>query len=171
MGISQNFWVNFTGFQLIWWLSILYGNSAALPVTILILLHLLLHTQPLIELFTLILTSLLGFSIDFLLTLNGVFIFTESEAVPLWLGLLWLGFCATLRNSLSFFSGRYLLSAFVGSVGGSTTYLAAATLGAVELGFSPITVFIILLLIWAGLFPLLIFLSHRIGVRYALRPH
>ncbi|MCW9052093.1 MAG: DUF2878 domain-containing protein [Motiliproteus sp.] len=128
-GYSQNLWVNLLGFNLIWWLCILYGDKVLLPVSLLLLLHLLLHRTPVIEMMTLFICGGLGFAVDSLLTLAGVFRFESSSILPpLWLALLWLSFTATLRQSLRWFRGRYRLAACAGALAGSTTYLAAAQL-------------------------------------------
>jgi hypothetical protein len=159
--MSENFWVNLVGFQLVWWLSILFGNAVIIPVTFILLLHIFFHSQPGSELKVLFFSALLGFSVDISLTLNGVFIFPDSHFPPLWLALLWFGFCATLQISLKYFSDRISLAFLVGGLGGSSTYLAAAKLGAVEFGYGWLSTFLILLVVWTFLYPLLIFLTRR----------
>ncbi|WP_438950805.1 DUF2878 domain-containing protein [Porticoccus sp.] len=163
-GISERFWVNLAGFQLIWWSSVLLGNSAAPIVLVLLALHLAFHRQPLLETRVLIFCALLGFIIDALLTLGGVFVFDRGQPwPPVWLVLLWLGFAATLRQCLRFFSGRYLLSAVTGSVAGALTYWAAINLGAADFGFAVVPSVVILAVVWLGLFPALMLLADWLG--------
>ncbi|WP_286237620.1 DUF2878 domain-containing protein [Neptuniibacter halophilus] len=168
--MSANFWINLIGFQMLWWMSILLGDSAHLPVVLLLLGHFLFHPQADIELLVVSFTALTGFCVDLLLTLGGFFYFDSSSALPpLWLLLLWVGFCCTLRQSLSYFSGRYLLASCAGAVAGSSTYLAAVSLGAVSLSVSWWAGGLVLLFIWALLFPALMLISDRVEKRYAMQ--
>tara|TARA_R110002124_G_scaffold116513_1_gene273064 strand:- start:1978 stop:2559 length:582 start_codon:yes stop_codon:yes gene_type:complete len=163
-GISECFWINLTGFQLIWWLSVLLGNSAVPVVLLLLVLHLTFHRQPLLEARVLLVCAILGFTVDALLTLGGVFIFNQGSSLPpVWLVLLWLGFAATLRQCLRFFSRRHLLSAVVGSVAGTLTYWAAINLGAADFGFDVVPSLMLLAVVWMGLFPALMSLADRLG--------
>lgn len=167
-GVSQKFWINLAGFQVAWWCLILFGNSAATLVTFLLIIHLLLHSKPSAELKVLIICGVVGFAVDTLLTFSQFFIFYAdgSEVPPFWLLLLWFAFSATLRQSLNFFSHRYLLAAVCGSLAGSLTYLAAARLEAVSLGLPLIPAFVVLACRWALLFPLLVWIGDRVGARY-----
>ena len=78
-GISECFWINLTGFQLIWWLSVLLGNSAVPVVLLLLVLHIAFHSQPLREIRVLLVCAILGFTVDGLLTLGGVFVFNQGS--------------------------------------------------------------------------------------------
>lgn len=165
-GISECFWINLAGFQLIWWLSVLLGNSAAPVVSILLALHIAFHSQPLLEARVLILCGMSGFIVDALLTAGGVFVFDQDNLwPPVWLALLWLGFAATLRQCLRFFSRRYVLCAAGGSVAGALTYWAAVNLGAAGFGFAVVPSLMILLVIWFLLFPALMLLADWLGGR------
>ena len=165
-GVSNNFWVNLIGFQLIWWSLILWGNSALLPAMLLLFAHLLLHRTPRQELQLMLAVALPGFLVDSLLTITGVFVFPEPAMVaPAWLLVLWFAFAATMNQALNWFSGRYLLAALIGGVGGSSTYIAAAELGAVSLGIGVLASFLLLTLVWTLLFPLLIVLKDYRGGR------
>ncbi len=171
-GLSCNFWLNLIGFQLIWWALVLWGN-AALPFALALLLaHILLHLSPRREFLLMVLAALLGFAVDSLLTLSGVFLFSPTTMfAPLWLLVLWLAFAATLNQALGWFSGRYVLAALLGSVGGSSTYLAASELGAVSFGVGTLAAVALLTMIWALLFPLLVLLKDRIEVRNVCPSH
>jgi len=164
--MSERFWVNAIGFQVIWWACILYREDAVIVVSFLLTLHLIFHSEPIAEMIIVVALAALGFMIDTALTLSGFFVFSDSLLPPLWLFLLWMGFVATLRQSLAFFSKRFYLGALAGALGGSTTYIAAAKLGAVSLGFSLSQSLLILAAIWLFLFPLLLHVSHRIGEHY-----
>ena len=72
---------------------------------------------------------------------------------------LWLGFCTTLQHSLRFFYEKPVLAVLFGGICGALTYLLAAHLEAVELAFNQLTSFYILAIIWAILFPALIWIN------------
>lgn len=159
-GYSQNFWVNLIGFNIAWWSAILLRQDAVVILGLLLTAHIAGHRQPWQEGRALVVCGLLGFMVDLLLTRLGLFRFAGSEWPPLWLLLLWFCFAATLRQSLCFFRSRLRLAAVCGAVSGSLTYLAAARLGAVTLEASELAMFGGLAVIWLGLFPLLLKLSH-----------
>ena len=159
-GLAWKTWINFIGFNLIWILSIFSGNASILWVSALLLVHFLLITKPLVELSVVLATALVGYSVDCLLTLFGVFKFEQVQGItPIWLFFLWIGFCSTLRHSLSFFSEKYLMASLVGAVAGSFTYLSAAHFGAVSLPLSPVISVAVLASVWAFLFPILLWIS------------
>lgn len=166
-GLSDNFWLNLVGFQLIWWSLVLWGNAAVPFALLLLLAHLVLHSSPRKELQLILVAALLGFAADSLLTLSGVFLFSPAYLLPpLWLLVLWFAFAATLNQTLNWFSRRYRLAALIGGPGGSSTYLAASELGAVSLGPGSLPAVALLTLVWALLFPLLVWLKDRIEVRH-----
>lgn len=163
-GLSQFWWVNLAGFQLAWWLCILMGNDALWVVIALLVLHLLGHRKPLAECLVVTSCAVLGFAVDTFLTRYGVFIFSSGQGwPPLWLLLLWFAFSATLRQGLTWFSGRYRISALAGSLLGTLTYLAAGRLGAVSFGFAELEVAALLALVWLLLFPALLKLADIVG--------
>jgi len=172
-GISQNFWINIIGFQIIWWVCVLYGNAWLAIIWLLIGCHLFFHREPIPEACYILVCATLGFGIDTLLTFKGIFIFhgtdiqghtpQESYAMPpLWLFALWIAFSATLRQSLSFFSKHYVLAAALGAFGGSGSYFTAEKFDQVSFGFSIWHTGFLLTFIWLILFPLLIWISHYI---------
>lgn len=155
---SNNIWINLAGFQLAWWCAILMGDQGLLILSLLLVLHLMFHHSPRSELILILGCGALGFTIDMVLTLFGVFNF-GTLLPPLWLLLLWFCFAATLRQSLSLFQNRLKLAAMCGGVAGALTYIAAARLDAVMLGIAEFSLFLLLTLIWTFLFPLLVWLS------------
>lgn len=167
-GVSGNIWLNLVGFQLIWWSLVIWGNAALVIAMPLLAAHILLHKTPWQELQVMFLVAVPGFLIDSLLTAAGVFQFSPPTVIaPLWLLVLWFAFAATLNQALNWFSGRYLLAALLGGVGGSSTYLAASELGAVALGIGFGQAFIVLTLVWTLLFPFLVWFKDYWGGRHA----
>jgi hypothetical protein len=118
-----------------------------------------------------IICSVLGYAVDTALTFVGVFVFYEHGGgvymPPLWLLLLWMGFSATLRQSLVFFMDKLPLASICGALAGSLTYVAAANLGAVSFGYSVAHTAYLLAVIWAILFPLLLWISELLGETHA----
>lgn len=166
-GLTQTFWVNLVGFQMVWWLSILGRDTTQSIIVLLLAVRFLHHARPRHELKVVFVCGIVGYAVDAALAYAGVFVFQEHgggvHLPPLWLLLLWFGFSATLRQSLVFFADRLLLGAACGAIAGSLTYLAAAHLGAVNLGYSTLATACLLALIWAVLFPALVWLSDRLG--------
>jgi len=62
----------------------------------------------------------------------GAIRFAPPEPVaPAWMAALWANFAATLRVSMSWLQGRWILSALLGAVAGPLSYLAGQRLGAI----------------------------------------
>jgi hypothetical protein len=163
VNLNLKIFANLISFNLIWTLSVFLGNSALPWVLLLLIIHFIIISEPLIELKIVTATALLGYSIDCLLTLSGFFKFDQVQGItPIWLAFLWLGFSSTLGHSLSFFAGKPLLCSIFGAVSGGLTYIAAAHFNAVELEHSISVSFVALAAIWALLFPALVSLDYSL---------
>lgn len=79
----------------------------------------------------------IGYIVDSALVLSGAIAFPESTRLgwpsPLWMAALWLMFSMTLRHSLGWLRGRYLLAALLGAVGGPLAYWAGEQLDAIDI--------------------------------------
>ncbi|WP_338517673.1 DUF2878 family protein [Alteromonas gracilis] len=90
--------LNFVWFQTIWWLVILFRNDAVLPVVGLIFLWVVFSPKRVPDIKLMAVVLILGTVTDALLTLFGIFIFDETNAlvslwpIPIWLSLLWAAF-------------------------------------------------------------------------------
>lgn len=169
-GRSEQIIVNLIGFQLCWWLAVLLQQQSLPWLVLLLCTHLLLHSDRLRELRLILIAATLGYLVDSFLLLGGVFHFDSSPAVPpLWLALLWCCFAATLRQGLKPLASHPYLSALLGGVAGSGSYLLGARLGAVELGYSDSASALILASIWAVLLPTLLRLSQRFDANNRVR--
>jgi hypothetical protein len=165
-GLTWRVWVNLMGFNLIWALSIFIGNDALLWVAVLLLLHFVFVAKRWVELPIVLVAALVGYSVDCVLTLVGVFKFEQAQGItPVWLLFLWLGFCSTLGHSLHFFSEKYCMASIAGAIAGSVTYFSAAHFGAVELPLSPVMSAAVLACVWALLFPALLWICHVLSKR------
>lgn len=108
--------------------------------------------------------ALIGFCVDTLNLFFGVFALIGDprfpHLCPLWLVALWAMFGTTLRGSLSWLAGRYVLAALLGAVAGPLSYLGGAKLGAVTLPPNPAFSLAALAVGWAVMMPLLVWLAH-----------
>ncbi|GGP79864.1 DUF2878 domain-containing protein [Shewanella ulleungensis] len=149
--------LNALSFQLVWWAGVLAGNQLVLLSILLILGHFLLSQSPRQDLQLMFLCAVVGMSVDTVLTWVGVFVFAET---PYWLALLWLAFALTLRYSLVFFQKIHMFwQALFGGVFGTLSYIAGAEFGAVMLPYGLWVSGIVLVVIWSGLFPVLLLIS------------
>lgn len=78
---------------------------------------------------------------------------------PAWIVAIWAGFALTLNHSLLFLSGRPLLAAALGLVGGPLAYSAARGFDVVSYGAPAASVLLALGLAWAAALPLLVALN------------
>lgn len=83
--------------------------------------------------------------------------------LPLWVPLIWAQFATLFRFSLAWLSGRYLLGALLGALGGPLAYAAGVRLGAAGFGVSPPLSLLALGVVWALVVPLFAWLSSRGG--------
>ena len=109
---------------------------------------------------------LLGILVDSLQQGFGLFTFTRDPAWPLWLPLwvfvIWAQFATLFHYALHWLSGRYLLAAIFGLVGGPLAYWAGIRMGAASFGDNPTLTVVTLAIVWALVTPLLCRLSDLI---------
>lgn len=147
---------NFVIFQSIWVAAVVFQNDGLWVCIGLIGLHFALSPERKADFSACYKAVLLGILIDAALMLSGVYIFPEGH-FPLWLVCLWIGFVLTLRHSMRWLWKKSIYWQIgLGSIGGTTSYLAGSRLGAVQLGIDIIYVAVLLLLIWSILVPLLL---------------
>ena len=159
------FLANALGFQLVWWLSVLGQGQWTLIVLAILGFHLLLVFDQAREAKVLLSVTALGVVTDSTLTLIGLFEFNEGteSIIPVWLIFLWLGFAASLNHSLSMFHRNPWLAALAGGVFGSLSYLAAMRLGAVSFPLGVMVTGLVLLVVWAVLFPVSLWLARWVS--------
>lgn len=89
------------------------------------------------ELLFVLSSAILGYAVDSALVLGGFITFPDEAWIgypsTVWMVCLWVMFAMTLRHSLGWLRGRYLLGALFGAVGGPLAYWAGSKLGAIEL--------------------------------------
>jgi hypothetical protein len=82
-------------------------------------------------------SAVTGFLVDSALVLAGVIGFPEharlGSPTAVWMVCLWVMFAMTLRHSLGWLRGRYVLAAVLGGAFGPLAYWAGSRIGAIEL--------------------------------------
>jgi hypothetical protein len=161
--------VNVVFFQIAWFAAVL-GAARGMPwlgpiVMIPILaIHMALQQNRQGELKLLMAAGVLGFLFDTVFVAGGFFtplqhLFPRPFSPP-WMVCLWLNFAATLNVSMAWLSGRFLLAAAFGAIGGPLAYYSGASLGATEA--LPTTNGMLLLAVgWGLMTPLLVWLAHE----------
>ncbi len=133
--------VNFIAFQACWFANVL-GAAHGVPWTgplvtaAWLAVHLgALRAQAPLEARVLIAAAVLGWLADSGLVMAGLVAFPEAARLggpsPVWMVALWVVFASTLRHSLGWLRGRWLLGAALGAVGGPLAYLGGEALGAI----------------------------------------
>ena len=162
---------NFLVFQVGWFATVLGVASGAPwlgPVAALAVITARLWEArcPGIELRLIASALLLGLVTDSLLLATGWIAYPSGQwlpgLAPYWIVCLWAMFATTLNASMRWLSGRYILAAAFGAIGGPLSYLAGARLGAMS--FVDMTPAILgLAAAWALIMPSLIWLTARLA--------
>lgn len=134
--------LNFIGFQLVWFGSVIgaaqglpwFGPLLALAYATAVVAT---SDNARSEASFLALAAVFGYVGDSTLVASGVIAFPEAAQLgapsALWMVGLWVSFSGTLRSSLGWLVGRPVLAALLGTVAGPLSYWAGARLGAIEL--------------------------------------
>lgn len=153
---------NFVWFYCLWFVCVLGANDWLFLAIVVLLFHFIFTSEPRNDFLLSSVIGFIGLCVDCLLSIAGVFEFANNALIPLWLIVLWLGFPLTLRRGLKFLVRFPRLSVLAGSVGGASSYWSGFAFGRVDFAYSTEMTLLILLFVWALLFPALMFLSHRI---------
>lgn len=109
----------------------------------------------------------LGLLVDSLQLNLGLFRYPTgtplSWLAPPWIVVLWLQFATLLHFGLSWMSGRYLLAAALGFLGGPLSFWGGERLGAIQFA-SPLA-YLALACVWAVAMPALVWLGDRFEPR------
>ncbi len=141
--------------------------AGSLAAVLLVAVHLFLAETWQTELRLMLAACLLGVLVDSVQQTLGVFTFRASPDWPLWLPpwvfVIWAQFATLFRFALYWLSGRYLLGAVLGMVGGPLAYWTGIRLEAARFGDMPGLSIVSLAVVWALVTPLLVWLSDRQG--------
>ena len=165
--------INIASFYLGWFACVLGATRnmpwlGALVMAALLVLHLVLTENRTRELRFILVTGLLGTSLDSLLMLSGLYTFTNHTLAwlcPVWLTALWMGFASTLNHSMRWLYGRYRLACLFGAVGGPLSYYAGVRLGALTFVPSAEVALTVLIIVWSLIVPGLLWLAHTMMLR------
>ncbi len=163
---SQYFLVfNAIWFQLFWILAVVYQFQYIVLIGALLVLHFCITKSKLVDSLVFLVGSLIGYLIDSLLTLSGLFIFEEQFTLgrlPVWLVLLWGAFFLSTFYGLSAWIKSGILQAGMGAIAGPMSYIAGHHFDAVSFSQSTFVTFLILAPVWAILLPSLIALANSL---------
>ncbi len=150
--------INVVGFQIVWLLSVLGGASAnwqmaMIAAVIFAALSFLMSRQRMLDLRTLLIALIVGFTMDSILAQSG-FIryaspFPSLNWAPLWIMALWLGFAMTLNHSLRIIYQDAWRTFLFGFIGGPIAYgIAALRFEAMIVQSNPWLAFLAVAAVW-----------------------
>ena len=164
--------INFLLYQVGWFACVLGAASgrtwagAGLALA-LVAVHLVLVRDRAREATLLLAAAGLGLTLDSLQLNLGVFRYPSGSPLaglaPPWIVVLWLQFATLLHFALRWLSGRYLLAAVLGLLGGPVSFWGGARLGAIEFA-SPLA-YLVLGCVWAVAMPALVWLGDRLELQ------
>jgi hypothetical protein len=142
-----------------------YGVAVA---AMLLALNILVAEDALHEARVVVMVGALGFVIDTILALAGIFIFdprtsNHSWLCPIWLVAIWMMFGSTLTASLAWLAARTAVAAIMGAIVGPLSYFTAARMGALAIPAPVAPRLATIALIWAVVFPGFLKFANRRG--------
>jgi hypothetical protein len=159
--------VNLALYQCIWFMAVLAQEKSEPFLILLLLIHLYLVADRGVELRLMLWCAAIGVTTDSLLSLAGVYSFSQLPAffpIPLWLVAIWFGFAATLRHSLKIVMKKPLLAIPAGALLAPLSYLTAGKLGAVSFPLDYLWTCVILGLVWSVLMFLMLTVCRLVDV-------
>jgi len=157
------------------WFAMVFGAACGRPWTgaavglLFLSVHITLSRERGPEIATVLAIGILGTLTDSAQAFAGVFVFESGYwtywVVPFWLTVMWMQFATLFHFALRWLSGRYLLSAFLGAIGGPVAFLTGERLGGVIFPMGLRHSVLILAGVWAVIMPLCIFAADRFGPR------
>ncbi len=167
-GLARTRLLNFALFQAGWFCCVL-GAAAGRPWLgtglglCLVLAHLALAGERREEAELLLGALALGLVVDTAHLRMGTLVFQgghlHPDFAPPWLLVLWLQFASTLRFSMHWLAGRYVLGCFLGGVAGALAYWAGVRLGAASFGTTQAAALLRIGLSWALAMPVLLLMA------------
>jgi len=140
------------------------GTSLGIAVVVI---HLLLVTDPSKELVLLLSAGLFGTVVDSFMGWAGVIEwragYTVAWICPLWMSILWVQFAMLLRHTVSWLHGRYLLATLLGALGAPFAYYSGVRFGAATFPLGTAASLLILAAVWTAVSPGLFLLATRLG--------
>jgi hypothetical protein len=142
-----------------------YGVGVA---AMLLALNILVAEDPIHQARIIVIVGALGFVIDTILGLAGIFVFAPrasnpSWLCPIWMVAIWMMFGSMLNASLAWLAAHGAIASIVGAIAGPLSYLTAAKMGAIALPGRVAPRLAILVIVWAVVFPTLLRFSNPRG--------
>ncbi|MFZ1642500.1 MAG: DUF2878 domain-containing protein [Candidatus Contendobacter sp.] len=161
--------LNFVAFQIGWFACVLGGAKGwpwlgPLVAAAIVALHLYRAARPRAEAVLILLSGLLGFVADSLLTGLGLLRFPSGQfhqhLAPYWMVAMWMLFATTFNVSLRWLKPRWGLAALLGAVAGPLAYYGGAKLGGVSFD-NPLASLLAVAGVWTLAMPLLLVIATR----------
>ncbi len=150
------------------WFAIVSTHSdflAPIVACVHLLVHFALFGRGLEELQLVLGISLVGIVLDKLLFIAGIFsVAGQATDAPLWLSCLWPVLATTLMHAFRTLQDRLALSAAVGAIGGTLSYLAGTRLSDISFNdpfWGPVAIAVL----WAVAFPTLLVAARAMSLR------
>jgi hypothetical protein len=169
-GLAWTKLINFALFQAGWFACVLGAASGRvwLGTTLglaLVFTHLALVPNRGQETRLLAFALVIGIVVDSFHALTGALVFFRGSILaglaPPWLLVLWMQLASTLRFSLSWLGGRYVLACVLGALSGAGAYAAGVRLGAAGLGPDTALALVQIGAGWGLALPLLLFVAQK----------
>lgn len=158
----KRFWIiNLALFQACWLTAAFFPDNRELIMAGLIIGHFILSPTILADSMILLLVPI-GAAVDKLLFEVGVLATTEL-IFPFWLLLLWMIFIVSLNHSLKWLDSISLVWIMpIGAIGGGMSYWAGVNAGALTSNLSTLSLLACLMIVWACLLPVLVWLRRQL---------
>jgi hypothetical protein len=158
----MNIFINFIIYQLVWFLCVFEENWGALAALFLLAGHLLLSPIRREDLKMMGVLLIIGVVVDGALHTTGYISYNVAAfPIPFWLAVIWLALATLPHHSLKWLKNRPLLSAFFGLIGGPLAYWAGVKVGAASFNWPLLSSLALLGVIWAFLWPMVMYLAGR----------
>ncbi|GHE81432.1 DUF2878 domain-containing protein [Thalassotalea profundi] len=151
--------LNIVGLNIIWFGLVLLGDSFIPLALIALYFHITIISKVKNEIWLIVCISVVGIICDSLLQFFQLFIFESNHHLPFWLMTLWPCFAATICHSLKVLTLSKLYQMLVGALFAPLSYLAGYKLNVIDFGQSLLVTYIVLSVVWAGLFLLFFYLK------------
>ena len=167
MWISYANWINLFWFQLAWFTAVYFQQQAIVPLLLSLGLHFYLSRQRVLDLYRLLWVALIGSCIDSLLSISGVFVFSDYRVLPYWLLLLWAHFALSLNYSMAWLRAKPLwVKCLSGGIFAPLSYFAGVKLSALSLPLGEWPSLLLLAVIWMAFMPVYLLSNQLMGERY-----
>jgi hypothetical protein len=162
--------LNVTLYQVGWFCCVLGAANGrpllgALLALALVLVHVALVRRRAREVVLLVAAALTGGAVDSVQSCLGLLRFESGYVIgciaPPWIAVMWMQFATLFRFALSFLSGRRLLAAVLGALGGPFAFWVGSRLGGVSFGDPAWRSLLALGVVWALVLPFLLGLTAR----------